>query len=376
MNTMKGKRLCLQFDGKQVKQIEDYLYCHYGKDCYQCHITWPGRCRWHSTWSCSGSVFQRLWSSWCYTESARVLWHCRSDLCCVLGHHQFLNLCILWSNCVALHKILNTPLLRSCRWSSAFGKRVLTLEYKKLCELFVRSRCSRFSVSSAWPLPWSKVLWLLLNKCFFNVADKKVDWLNILFLIHGWCLVYSYTEDDAEYLQDQNWGGEDDVGDSSSLHLQLLCSIGSQLLHGCQALSNDLSAIKSAFHIKDHYQRLGQLHTAPFLKFVWTSSVVGFCWWWHRAGAKVKYFGKTSWLWSSWPIQNRETWPSCCFMSTELSDLVVYRAGSFWKWQMLSKVEVEKWKREAYQSFDTFKHFVKKITCVCQWLPECDNRLI
>jgi len=29
------------------------------------------------------------------------------------------------------------------------------------------------------------------------------------------------------------------------------------------------------------------------------------------------------------------------------------------------KVEVEKWKRgEANQSFDTFKHFVKKIACV------------
>jgi hypothetical protein len=38
MNTMKGKRLCLHFDGKQVKQIEDDLYCHCGKDCYQCHI--------------------------------------------------------------------------------------------------------------------------------------------------------------------------------------------------------------------------------------------------------------------------------------------------------------------------------------------------
>jgi hypothetical protein len=55
-----------------VKQIEDDLYCHCGKDCYQCHIIWLGRCRWHSTWSCSGSVFQRLWSSWCYSESARV----------------------------------------------------------------------------------------------------------------------------------------------------------------------------------------------------------------------------------------------------------------------------------------------------------------
>jgi hypothetical protein len=31
------------------------------------------------------------------------------------------------------------------------------------------------------------------------------------------------------------------------------------------------------------------------------------------------------------------------------------------------KGEAEKWKRgEAYQSFDIFKDFVKKIACVCQ----------
>jgi hypothetical protein len=73
----------------------------------------------HLTWEMQMTIylelfrqcFQRLGSSWCYTESARVLWHCRSDLCCVLGHYQFLNLCILWCNCVALHKILNTSLL-------------------------------------------------------------------------------------------------------------------------------------------------------------------------------------------------------------------------------------------------------------------------
>jgi hypothetical protein len=35
--------------------------------------------------------------------------------------------------------------------------------------------------------------------------------------------------------------------------------------------------------------------------------------------------------------------------------------------RLCPKVDVEKWKRgEAYQSFDTFKHFEKKIACVCQ----------
>jgi hypothetical protein len=41
MNTLKGKRLCLHFDGKRVNQIENDLDItdHCGKDCYQCHIT-------------------------------------------------------------------------------------------------------------------------------------------------------------------------------------------------------------------------------------------------------------------------------------------------------------------------------------------------
>jgi hypothetical protein len=54
-------------------------------------------------------------------------------------------------------------------------------------------------------------------------------------------------------------------------------------------------------------------------------------------------------------------------MSTELSDLVVQQSWLLLKVANVPKGEVEKWKRgEAYQSFDTFKHFVKKITCVCQ----------
>jgi hypothetical protein len=184
-------------------------------------------------------------------------------------------------------------------------------------------------------------LWLLLNKCFFNVADKKVHWLNILFLIHGWCLVYSYSEDDAEYLQDQKWGGEDDVGDSSSLHLQLLCSMGSQLLHGCQALSNDLSAIKSAFHITDHYQRLGQALLASTQRHFWNLSehlvLLAFADDDTELELKSKILDKL--LDSEVPDPFKIGKPDLLvvLMSTELSDLVVHRAGSFWKWQMLSK---------------------------------------
>ncbi len=41
MNTLKWRSLCLNFDGKQVKQIEDNLDITdtVEKICYQCHIT-------------------------------------------------------------------------------------------------------------------------------------------------------------------------------------------------------------------------------------------------------------------------------------------------------------------------------------------------
>ena len=40
MTTLKGKKLCLHFDGKQVKQIEEDLNrSHCGTHCYPCNFT-------------------------------------------------------------------------------------------------------------------------------------------------------------------------------------------------------------------------------------------------------------------------------------------------------------------------------------------------
>jgi hypothetical protein len=47
---------------------------------------------------------------------------------------------------------------------------------------------------------------------------------------------------------------------------------GSQVLHGCQSPLNDLSAIRSAFHIKDHYPRLGQALLASMQCHLWNLS--------------------------------------------------------------------------------------------------------
>jgi hypothetical protein len=197
-----------------------------------------------------------------------------------------------------------------------------------------------FSVSSAWSLPWSKVLWLLLNKCFFNVADKKVYWLNILFLIHGWCLVYSYNEDDPEYLQDQKWGGEDDVGDSSSLHLQLLCSMGSQLF--MVAKPSQMTCLPSSLPSTSRIITKGSGRLCmPAQRHFWNLSehlvLLAFADDDTELELKSKILDKL--LDSEVPEPFKIGKPDLLVvvMSTELSDLVVHRAGSFWKWQMLSK---------------------------------------
>jgi hypothetical protein len=62
---------------------------------------------------------------------------------------------------------------------------------------------------------------------------------------------------------------EDDVGDSSSLHLHLLFSMALMSYKVAKAPSNDLSAIKPAFHFKDHYPRLRQALFASIQCHFW-----------------------------------------------------------------------------------------------------------
>ncbi len=64
-------------------------------------------------------------------------------------------------------------------------------------------------------------------------------------------------------------------------------------------------------------------------------------------------------------------------MLTEMSDLVVHRAGGFWKWQMFLIGRWRSGKEEKPISPLTLSStFQKKIVCVCLWLPECNSRLI
>jgi hypothetical protein len=63
-----------------------------------------------------------------------------------------------------------------------FGKWALTFEYKKLCELFAGSRYLQVFIFISLAPAMKQ---LFFRQIFFNVADKKVHWQNILFLIHG-----------------------------------------------------------------------------------------------------------------------------------------------------------------------------------------------
>jgi hypothetical protein len=109
--------------------------------------------------------------------------------------------------------------------------------------------------------------------------------------------------------------------------------MGSQLLHGCQALSNDLSAIKSAFHIKDHYQRFGQALLASMQHHFWNLSehlvLLALADEYRELELKSKILVKL--LDSEVPDPFKIGKPDLLvvLMSTELSDLVVHRAGSF-----------------------------------------------
>ncbi len=100
-------------------------------------------------------------------------------------------------------------------------------------------------------------------------------------------------EDDEDYHQGHLWEGEDDVGESSSLHLQLLCSMVAK------APSNVLSAIKSAFQIKDHYPRLRQALLAGMQHHFWNLPDDLVLLALADDDTELELKSKTSWLWSS-----------------------------------------------------------------------------
>jgi hypothetical protein len=91
MNTLKGKRLCLHFDGKQMKQIEDDLDITVTVERIDTSVTSPD-------FGDSNDILLGVVQAASSKGSARVLRHCRSSIWCVLRHHKFQHWSILWSN--------------------------------------------------------------------------------------------------------------------------------------------------------------------------------------------------------------------------------------------------------------------------------------
>ncbi len=101
-----------------------------------------------------------------------------------------------------------------------------------------------------------------------------------------------------------------------------------------KALSNDLSAIKSAFHIKDHYPRLGQALLANRQRHCWNLSEHLVLLALSDDDTELELMSKKildKLLDSEVPDLLQIETPDLpvVLMSTELSDLVVQRAGSF-----------------------------------------------
>ncbi len=97
--------------------------CH----CHLCHIIWLGRCRWHSTWTFSGSVFQRL----CQADVILNLLEQYNivdqtfSVCCDTTSS---NTSVFSGEIVLLCTILNTPLVVSLQEAHA-GSKHLSLHW-------------------------------------------------------------------------------------------------------------------------------------------------------------------------------------------------------------------------------------------------------
>jgi hypothetical protein len=107
------------------------------------------------------------------------------------------------------------------------------------------------------------------KQMFVNVADKKVHWLNILFLIDGGCLVYSsqrMTQNITKIIIEE----EKMMLETAALFISSCYAPWALNYYMvAKALSNDLSATKSDFPYQGSLPkaRAGSAcqHAAPFL---------------------------------------------------------------------------------------------------------------
>lgn len=133
--------------------------------------------------------------------------------------------------------------------------------------------------------------------------------------------------------------------------------------------SNDLAAIKSAFHIKEQYPKLGQALLASMQRHGWylSEQLVLLALADNDIGQEDKNRMLERLVQYDVPDQFRIGKPEMpvVTMSTELCDLVGPQSWLLLKVAEVPDGDVEQWMQgKATESFDMFKHFVKKNECV------------
>ena len=175
---------------------------------------------------------------------------------------------------------VGSPLYELASEALQFGKRALTLEtfprgdYKKLCELFVfylGGDVPGFHFHQPGACHEARYCNCCLNKCLINVANNKIHWMDkysfFRFMADAlYILTLRMTQNITKVINEE----EKMMLETAALFISIYYApwfLKSYMV--AKAPSNDLSAIKSSFHIKDHYPRLGQALLASMQRHNW-----------------------------------------------------------------------------------------------------------
>lgn len=421
MKTLQGKRLCVHFDGKQVKEIEEDLNITVSIERIAVSVTSPdlddsddillGVVQAASSKGCDQAdvilnlleyydIVDQIYAVCCDTTASNT--GAFSGAIIILS--TILNTPLLWFLCrrhmlevhishfmealtgektkgprralyVKLQKVwpsvkekvdkmeeitifnwktlqVGSPLYETAKEALEFGKRALALnsfargDYRKLCELYV--------VYLGGDVPGFK--FHQPGAC--HEARFMADAQYILTLWMTENITRVSNEDEKKMLE-------------TAAFFVAICYapwfLKSYLVE--QSSSNDLSAIKSSFHIKEHYPKLGQALLASMQRHSWylVEQLVLLA----LADDDVEHEMKKKMLQKlvQCGVPDKFTMEKpelpVISSSTELSDLVGPQSWLLLKVAEVPDGEVEQWiKGEAMQSFDMFKQFIKQNACV------------
>ncbi len=136
-------------------------------------------------------------------------------------------------------------------------------DYKKLCELLV------FYLGDVPGFHCLQQKQAIVTAVQTNVLIK-VHWLNILFPESIADALYNLTLRMTQNITKAINEDEKIMMETAALFISICFApwfLKSYMVN--KALSNDLSAVKSSFHIRDHYPRLGQALLASIQRHCW-----------------------------------------------------------------------------------------------------------